>query len=99
MPTCDAESGPKKKKRTPKPPPEPRFALGQVVRTRAAVKVPNPGGKVRNRKFLHLLPGTEWKVIAVERPAAGVRQAIRYQLQTVSCGIVAARKEFQLRTA
>lgn len=65
--------------KSPKPPP--RFAAGASVTTRAEVRVKMPR-KLGRFQFLHLLPGTEWVVFAVDD---GTRRrsgwVYRYQLQ------------------
>jgi hypothetical protein len=86
-----------KRKRKPKPPPEPKFQVGQVVNTRAAVRVRSPGP--RNRRYLHILPGAAWQVVAVVPADEGARRQVQYQIRDSQCGHVARRKEFQLRRA
>jgi hypothetical protein len=52
------------KKREPKKAKPPLFKVGDVVKTRYAVKVPKRGPF--RRTWLYLLPGAEWEVVNVE---------------------------------
>lgn len=61
-------SGPPKAK-LDKPRPKPKFSVGQKVTTKYTAKVPKSGPF--NRRWLFLLPGTEWTVDAVEVPKSG----------------------------
>lgn len=74
----------------PKPERIPRWKAGDVVTTKFTVKVRHPGS--RGRRFLFLLPGTAWKVRAVEKNG---RLEPSYELTCSVFEIV--RKEFRLR--
>lgn len=81
-----------RKKREPKPVPPPRFAVGELVTTKHTARVPCPG--LRGRKWLFLLPGCKWRVVAVTREG---RKQPEYLLTSVEMDFPLKRKEHRLR--
>lgn len=58
-----------KKERVKKSPLPPRYKVGQKVTTKFTAKVPKAGPF--GRRYLFLLPGTEWTVSDVSVPGSG----------------------------
>lgn len=74
---------------TPPLPRRPKWAVGAKVTTRHPVKVPK---RVFRRRWLYLIPGTEWLVTAVESDGK------RTPWYTLTCGgYEIRRQEWRLR--
>ncbi len=88
----------RKRRRRRRSTPRPKFAVGDVVWTRAAVPVRCPG--LRGRRWLWLLPGTLWEVIEVI-PGPTPRHKCSYRLRSCGSGVrhLCLRREFTLRPA
>lgn len=73
----------------------PKFGIGDVVKTRFAVKVPANGRGRPRTKTLFFLPGVQWEVAAVVAPEGSGRP--RYKIRTGSQGDQVEKPEWMLK--